>query len=209
MLRNHRPLIKPKHVQLTTLYRRSLTKVRDKLVSGHSPKTFTAKVVRMHYPENVQYLGYKIRSNYNTCISECGNKTRYIVIDDVHVGVKLLNEHDRTPLGFPTEGLPSSSPTEWPSDLDERHSFGSSQRSLSWPSHHGTKCEREQEDQKRMTQNHEEDSKPEWICALWVSWHVYLRERERERERERKREREQNTSQTRKGMKKYNVCMNA
>ena len=58
----------------------------------------------------------------------------------------------------------------------------------------------EYKDQNRMTWNHEEGSKLEWICTIWVPLCV-LSVRERERERE------HNTSQTRKGKKRYNVCM--
>ena len=45
--------------------------------------------------------------------SECGNKTRHKGINAMHVGVKLLNEHDRTPIRFPIEGLPSLSPNDF------------------------------------------------------------------------------------------------
>ena len=37
------------------------------------------------------------------------SKLRHRGIDGVHVGVKLLNEHDRTPFGLPTERLLSPS----------------------------------------------------------------------------------------------------
>ena len=40
-------------VLLTTLYGRCLTKVRQKLVSGHSPKMLIIGVVRMRYPWNM------------------------------------------------------------------------------------------------------------------------------------------------------------
>ena len=96
-------------VQLTTPYGRSLTKVRDEVVSRHGLETRTAKVVKMRYPRDVQYLEYKIRSNYDTCTSECKNKLRYSGINTVYVGVKLLNKHDRTTHGFLVERFPSLS----------------------------------------------------------------------------------------------------
>ena len=40
-------------VWLTTLYGRSLTKVRDKLISRHSSKTITTREIRMRYPRNM------------------------------------------------------------------------------------------------------------------------------------------------------------
>ena len=84
-------------VQLTTPCGRSLTKVRENLVSGHSPKALTAKVVKMRYPGNMQYFGYKIQSNYDTCTLECCNKLRHRGIDTVYIKVRLLYKHDRTP----------------------------------------------------------------------------------------------------------------
>ena len=64
--------------------------MRVKLISRYCPETLIARVVRMRYPRNMQYLGYKIRSNYDTCTSECSNKLRHIGIDVVYIGVKLL-----------------------------------------------------------------------------------------------------------------------
>ena len=99
-------------VQLTTPYGRSLTKVRDEFVSGHGSKMITARVVGMHYPRNMQYLGYKIQSNYNTCTSKSHSELRHRGIDAVYVGVKLLNKHDRAPHEFLTERFPSPSPID-------------------------------------------------------------------------------------------------
>ena len=96
-------------VQLTTPCGRSLTKVREKLISRCCLKTLIARVVRMHYPSNVQYLGYKIRSNYYTCTSECSSKLRYKGIDAVYIGVKLLYKHDRTPQGSLKKRFPTPS----------------------------------------------------------------------------------------------------
>ena len=96
-------------VQLTTPYGKNLTKVRDKLVSGHSLQMIIVRVVRICYPRDVQYLRYKIRSNYDTCTSECGNKLRHRGINAMYVRVKLLNKHDGTMHGFLTERFPSPS----------------------------------------------------------------------------------------------------
>ena len=50
-----------------------------------------------------------------------------------------------------------------------RFVLGSFQRSPSWPSHQKTRYEMEQEEeQKRMTRNHDEGSEPKWISSLWV-----------------------------------------
>ena len=86
-------------VQLTTPYERSLTRVREKLISRHYPKMLIAKVVRMHYLGNMQYVGYKIRSNYDTYTSKCSSKLRYRGIDVMYFGVKLLYKQDETSQG--------------------------------------------------------------------------------------------------------------
>ena len=86
-------------VLLPTPCGRCLTKMRQKLVSRHSPKTITARVVKICYPRNMQYLGYKIRGNYNMCTSKCHGKPRYRGIDTVFIGVKLLYKHDGTSQG--------------------------------------------------------------------------------------------------------------
>ena len=43
------------------------------------------------------------------CTSEYHGKLRYRGIDTVHIGVKLLYEHDGTPQGYLTERFPSLS----------------------------------------------------------------------------------------------------
>ena len=45
----------------------------DKVISRHGSEMLTAKVVKMRYSRDVQYLGYKIWSNYDTCTSKCRN----------------------------------------------------------------------------------------------------------------------------------------
>ena len=50
----------------------------------------------MHYPKNVQYLRYNIRSNYDARTSNTGDKIRYKIVKYVHIGVKLLYDHERT-----------------------------------------------------------------------------------------------------------------
>ena len=96
-------------VELTTPNRRSPIKMREKVVSRHAPETLTAKVVRMCYPRDMQYLGYKIQSNYNMCTSECRNKLRHKGIDVVYVGVELLNKHNGTTHEFLIEKFSSLS----------------------------------------------------------------------------------------------------
>ena len=83
--------------------------MRQKLVFGHSPQMLTIGVVRMRYPRDIQYLGYKIRSDYDTCTSKCRGKLRYRGIDTMYIGVKILYKHNRAPQGYLTKRFPSPS----------------------------------------------------------------------------------------------------
>ena len=171
-------------IQKTTPKRRFLTKVRNKLVSRHLLEMLITRVIRICYPRNMQYLGYKIRSNYDTCTSECRSKLRHKGIDGADV--------DQASLEFPIKGFPSTSLN----DLGQSSVREIRQNDLAFRMtttvlkfskksflgfHHGTGCEMEQVDQKRMTWNHEEGSKPEWIFSVQVLYRG-LSERERERE---------------------------
>ena len=64
-----------------------------------NPKSLTARVVRMR---DVYYFRYKIRSNYDTCTSECRNKLRHRGIDAMYVRVELMYKHDETTHKFLT-----------------------------------------------------------------------------------------------------------
>ena len=59
----------------------------------------------------------------------------------------------------------------------------------------------QEEEQKRMTRNHDESSELEWISSVWVLEGGSMREREREREN-------RNTTQVQNRKKEKNVCMN-
>ena len=83
--------------------------MRQKLVFGHSPQTLTTRVIKMRYPRDMWYLGYKILSEYDTCTSECRGKLRYKGIDTVYIRVKLMYKHDKVPQGYLTKRFPSPS----------------------------------------------------------------------------------------------------
>ena len=83
--------------------------MRQKLVFGHSPQMLTIGVVRMCYLRNVKYLGYKIQSDYDTRTFDMHSKLRHKGINTIHIGVKLLYEHDGTPQGYLTKRFPSLS----------------------------------------------------------------------------------------------------
>ena len=67
--------------------------------------------------------------------------------------------------------------------------------------HHRTERE-EGEDQKKKTQNHEEGSKPEQICAICMPCAVYPRERKRGKEKPK-----HITTHNREKEKKGYICM--
>ena len=83
---------------------RCLIEKRREFVFGHSPQTITTRVVRMCYPQYLQYLGYKIRSNYNSRTFNASAKMRYWSIESEHIGVKLLYDHG---------GISDQDATQW------------------------------------------------------------------------------------------------
>ena len=60
------------------------------------------RVIRTINNRKIQYLGNKLQGDYDTSTSEYYSKPRYRGIDGVHVGVKLLNVHTGTLLGYLT-----------------------------------------------------------------------------------------------------------
>ena len=54
------------------------------------------RVVSMHYPRDVLHLKDNLWSNYNAHTSNAREEMRYRIIDLVHIGVKLLNDHEGT-----------------------------------------------------------------------------------------------------------------
>ena len=80
---------------MVTPRRRCLTEERHEFILGHSPQMIATRVVKMRYPRNVQYLEYKIRSNYNAYTPNASDKMRYRVIESMHIGVKLMYDHGR------------------------------------------------------------------------------------------------------------------
>ena len=66
----------------------------------------------MRYPRNMQYLGYKIRDNYDTCTSKCSGKPRYRGIDTMYIRVKILYKYNWTPQGTLKQRFPAPSPND-------------------------------------------------------------------------------------------------
>ena len=90
---------------ITPIYR-TLTESGNHLVFGHNPQTLTTGVVRMLYPWNMKHIRNKLLCDYNARTSNASRKERYWKIKTTHVGVKLLDQHDRTSDQDVTQWLP-------------------------------------------------------------------------------------------------------
>ena len=76
--------------QMLTPSSRMLTKSRHKLIPGHSPQTLTTRKVRKLYPKDPKHIRNKLQ-----CDKNANDERRYITINPVHVGVELLDKHER------------------------------------------------------------------------------------------------------------------
>ena len=83
-------------VLTVTTKKRCLIEERREFVFGHCPQMITTRVVRMRYPRSMQYLGDNLQSNYNARTSNTREEIRYKNVDSVHIGVKLLYDHEGT-----------------------------------------------------------------------------------------------------------------
>ena len=89
-----------------TPLRRMLTKSGHELILGHSPQTLIGRIAGKLYPRNLKHIRNKLRCDKNRNTSDTSNKMRYGAVNPVHVGVKLLNQHERTSDGLVTKRLP-------------------------------------------------------------------------------------------------------
>ena len=90
---------------LTQLWR-ALTKNGFELILGHSPQMLTTRIVKKLYPRNLKHIRNKLWCDRNARTSNVSKEKRYWTINPMHVGVKLLNEHERTSDGDVTQWLP-------------------------------------------------------------------------------------------------------
>ena len=90
-----------------TLSSRVLTKRRHELIPGHCPQTLTTRIVRKLYPRDMKHIPNQLRCDRDTRTSDASEKERYWTIYLMHVGVKLLNQHERTCDRGITQWLPS------------------------------------------------------------------------------------------------------
>ena len=66
------------------------------------------KVVGKLYPRNLKHIYNKLRCDRNRNTSDTSNKIRYEAVNLMHVGIELLNQHERTSDGLVTKRLPFS-----------------------------------------------------------------------------------------------------
>ena len=90
-----------------TLSSRALTKRRHELITGHCPQTLTARIVRKLYPKDTKHIRNQLWCDRNARTSNASEKERYWTINPVHVGVKVLDKHERTCDRDVTQWLPS------------------------------------------------------------------------------------------------------
>ena len=76
--------------------RRALTESRHKLIPRHSPQTLTTRIVRKLYPRNPKHIRNQLWCDRNARTPNVSEEKRYWLINSVHVGVKLLDKHERT-----------------------------------------------------------------------------------------------------------------
>ena len=66
----------------------------------------TRRIVGKLYTRNLKHIRNKLRCDRNRNTSDTSNKLRYGTVNPMHVGVKLLNQHERTSDGLVTKRLP-------------------------------------------------------------------------------------------------------
>ena len=89
-----------------TPLQRTLTKSGHKLILGHSPQMLTGRIVKKLYHRNPKHIRNKLQCDRNRNTSNTSNEMRYGTVNPVHVGVELLNQHERTSDGLVTKRLP-------------------------------------------------------------------------------------------------------
>ena len=77
----------------------ALTKSRHELIPGHSPQTLTTRIVMKLYPRDPKHIRNKLRCDRNVRTSNASEEKRYWPINLVHVGVELLDKHEKQVIG--------------------------------------------------------------------------------------------------------------
>ena len=162
-------------VSVITPTRRVLAESNYELIFGHSLQMLTTRIIRKLYPRNPKHIYNKLRCDRNVRISNASKEERYWMINLVHVGVKLLNEHERTSdrdvtqwLPFPTVNDSGKVSVGEVRQYDLAFWMNTSSRKVLQECFVGiiiTEPKREGWDQKTKRHWNEEGSRPEWIYA--------------------------------------------
>ena len=75
---------------------RALTKSWPELIPGHYPQTLITRIVRKLYPRDTKHIHNQLQCDRNVRTSNASEKERYWTINPVHVGVEILDKHERT-----------------------------------------------------------------------------------------------------------------
>ena len=73
--------------------------------SGHELILGIRRIVGKLYPRNPKHICNKLQCDRNRNTSDMSNEMRYGTVSPVHVGVELLNQHERTRDGLVTKRL--------------------------------------------------------------------------------------------------------
>ena len=75
---------------------RVLTKRRHELIPGHCPQMLITRIVRKLYLRDMKHIRNQLRCDRDARTLDTSEKERYWTIYPMHVGVKLLDQHERT-----------------------------------------------------------------------------------------------------------------
>ena len=93
--------------QTLTPSSRVLTKSKDELIPRHSPQTLTTRIVKKLYLRDSKHIRNQLRCDRNARTSNASEEERYWTINPMHVGVELLDKHERIGDRDVTQWLPS------------------------------------------------------------------------------------------------------
>ena len=98
---------RPTWCKLTlTPIRRALIESSHELIFGHSLQTLTTRIVGKLYPRDPKHIRNKLQCDKNAHTSNMSEEKRYWTINHVHIGVKLLDKHERIGDQDVTQWLP-------------------------------------------------------------------------------------------------------
>ena len=79
-----------------TPLQRTLIENEHELILGHNPQTLITRIVRKFHPKDLKHISNKLLCDRNAHTLNASEEKWYRTINPVHVGVKLLDKHERT-----------------------------------------------------------------------------------------------------------------